>query len=180
MTELFGYRSLRVLAVDPATRGFGYALFEGPRRLVAWGTKDIRTERDRVALQKVKELIKRYKPAVLVVEDCGHPRSRRNRRVRRLTEKMLALARKSGSKGHALPLVAVYEQFSRRSVQRKYEIACTLARKFPALTLRLPPKKKPWEGEDHRMSIFDAASFGYTYLATRRPRPAPRSPNAAP
>jgi len=176
MTEFFGHRSLRVLAVDPTYRGFGFALFEGPRRLVDWGTKQTFTDRNGVSRQKVKELIRRYKPAVLVVEDCHHARSRRNRRVRSLTEQLLVIARRYGMRGHALPLAAVYEQFSKRDVQRKYEIACTLAEKFPALASRLPPKKKPWQGEDPRMSIFDAAALGYTYLVRRRTRASnPRS-----
>jgi RNase H-fold protein (predicted Holliday junction resolvase) len=163
-----GERHPRVLAVDPSTRGFGYALFEGPRRLVDWGTKDIRSDKHAAALQKVEELIRRYEPAALVVEDCGHRRSRRNLRVRRLTKHMLALARRSGIKGHALPLVAAYQQFSKHGARTKYDMATTLARQFPALTLRLPPKRRAWESEDCRMSIFDAAALGYTYLARRR------------
>jgi hypothetical protein len=168
MMNFYGHRFLRVLAVDPNTRGFGYTLFEGPGRLVDWGIKDIRRDKHAFALQKVEELIRRYRPVVLVVEDCGHARSRRNLRVRRLTEQMVALARRSGIKGYALPLVAVYQQFSKRGAHTKYDIAATLARQFPALALRLPPKRKPWESEDSRMSIFDAAALGYTYLARRR------------
>jgi hypothetical protein len=163
-----GEKNLRILAVDLSTRGFGYAIFEGPRRLLDWGVTDIRTDKERVALQKIEELIRRYEPAVLVVEDCGHTGSRRNLRIRRLTEQVLALVRRSGIRGCALPGVAVYQQFSKRGAQTKYDIASTLARQFPALTLRLPPKRKPWQSEDSRMSIFDAAALGYTYLARWR------------
>jgi RNase H-fold protein (predicted Holliday junction resolvase) len=179
MSERFGQLFLRVLAVDPSTRGFGYALFEGPDRLVDWGTKDIRKYKPAAALQKIKELIRRYEPEVLVVEDCGHTRSRRNLRVRRLTKQMFAVARRSGIKGYALPLVAVYQQFSKRGARTKYDIASTLAGEFPALMLRLPPKRKPWQSEDSRMSIFAAAALGYTYLARRRRTPTLRSPIAA-
>ena len=180
MSERSGHRFLRVLAVDPSTRGFGYALFEGPDRLVDWGTKDIRTDKDRAALRKIEELIRRYEPVVLVVEDCGHARSRRNLRVRRLTRQMFALARRSGIKGYALPVATVYQQFSKRGAQTKYDIASVLAREFPALMLRLPPKRKPWQSEDSRMSIFDAAALGYTYLARRRRTPTPLAPIAVP
>lgn len=168
MRSFYGHRFLRVLAVDPSTRGLGYALFEGRGWLVDWGTKDIRRDKHAAALQKIDELIRRYEPSVLVVEDCGHAKSRRNRRIRRLTEQMLTLAQRSGSNGCALPLVAVYQQFSKRGAHTKYEIASTLAGEFPALALRLPPKRKPWQSEDSRMSIFDAAALGYTYLARRR------------
>jgi hypothetical protein len=160
-------RHLRILAVDLSTRGFGYAVFEGSRRLLDWGVTDIRTDKERVALQKIAELIRRYEPAVFVVEDCGHAGSRRNLRIRRLTEQVLALVRRSGIKGYALPRVAVYRQFSKRGAHTKYDIASTLAREFPVLTPRLPPKRKAWQSEDSRMSIFDAAALGYTYLARR-------------
>jgi RNase H-fold protein (predicted Holliday junction resolvase) len=170
MSERFGHLSLRVLAVDPSTRGFGYALFEGLDRLVDWGTKDIRKDKHVVALQKIEELIRRYEPAVLVMEDFGHARSRRNLRVRRLQSQVFALARRSGIKEHALPLVAVYQYFSKRGARTKYDIASTLAREFSALTLRLPPKRKPWQSEDSRMSIFDAAALAVTYLQRRDER----------
>jgi RNase H-fold protein (predicted Holliday junction resolvase) len=168
MMNFYGHRFQRVLAVDPHTHGLGYALFEGPGRLVDWGNKDIRRDKHACALQRIEELIRRYEPTVLVVEDCGHTRSRRNPKIRRLTKHMLALARRSGSKGYALPLAAVYQEFSKKGAHTKYDIASALAHEFPALALRLPPKRKPWQSEDSRMSIFDAAALGYTYLARRR------------
>lgn len=168
MSERFNHPSLRVLAVDPTAHGFGYALFEGPRRLVDWGTTDIRGNKHAAALKKTEELVRRYQPAVLVVEDCGHARSRRSPRVRLLTGQMLDAARRCGAKGYALPIVASYQQFSKQGAHTKYDIASALAREFPALTLRLPPKRKPWQSEDSRMSIFDAAALGYTYLVRRR------------
>ena len=168
MSERFGHLSLRVLAIDPSTHGFGYALFEGPNRVVDWGTADIRSDKHAAALKKTEELIRRYEPAVLVVEDCSHKSSRRNPRVRLLTEQMLALARRCGVKGYPLPLVVVYQQFSKQGAKTKYDVALALAREFPALMLRLPPKRKPWQSEDSRMSIFDAAALGYTYLVHRR------------
>jgi len=76
------YRQLRVLAIDPHPRGFGYAVFEGPATLVDWGTKDIRRDKERVALHKIGELVRQYLPTVIVVEDCTHRQSRRNPRVR--------------------------------------------------------------------------------------------------
>lgn len=178
MMNFYGHRFQRVLAVDPHTHGLGYALFEGRGRLVDWGNKDIRRDKHACALRRIKELIRRYEPTVLVVEDFGHARSRRNLRVKRLQSQMFALARRSGIKGYALPLVAVYQHFSKRGAQTKYDIATTLAREFPGLMLRLPPKRKPWQSEDSRMSIFDAAALGYTYLARRRRTPTLRPPIA--
>lgn len=168
MNERLNKRSLRVLAVDPGTRGFGYALFEGADRLVDWGTKDIRRDKEQVALVKIEELLRRFEPDVLVVEDCLHISSRRNRKFRLLIGRMLAVAGALGVAGHSLPLAFVYRHFSKCGARNKQEIASALAQRFSGLALRLPPKRKPWQSEDSRMSIFDAAALGYTYLVRRR------------
>jgi hypothetical protein len=173
MSKIVGHRSLRVLAVDPGTRGFGYAVLEAPARLVEWGTKEIRQDKERVALRKIEELLGRYAPSVLVVEDCGHPRSRRNDRIAWLTEQMLDVAVSCGVAGCAVSRAAVYRNFAKAGARTKHEIASVLACKFPVLALRLPPKRKAWQPEDYRMGIFDAAAFGLTYLDRRR-KPAKR------
>jgi len=35
---------IRVLAIDPSTRGFGFAVLEGPSRLIDWGVKETRSK----------------------------------------------------------------------------------------------------------------------------------------
>lgn len=168
MRDFYGHRSLRVLAVDLSTRGFGYAIFEGRAQLVDWGTKDIRKNKEQVTLVKIEELLRRFEPDVLIVEDCSHVSSRRNQRITLLIGRMLAKARALGIEGRALPLALVYRQFAKYGARNKQEIASALAQRFAALAPRVPPKRKPWQSEDSRMSIFDAAALGYTYLARRR------------
>jgi len=164
------YRELRVLAIDPHPRGFGYAVFEGPLCLVDWGTKDVRRDKERVALERIGELVRRYLPTVIVVEDCAHRKSRRNARVRQLTQRILAAARESAVEGRAVPRAAVYRTLAGTGVGTKYGIATALVRAFPELMVRLPPKRKPWQTEDSRMSIFDAVALGLTYFRSLRRR----------
>ena len=45
-----------------------------------------------------------------------------------------------------------------------YERAQTVVKRFPVLTRKLPPKRKPWESEDYRMSMFAAATLAMAYL----------------
>jgi hypothetical protein len=49
----------------------------------------------------------------------------------------------------------------------KYEVASALAKQFPALALRLPPRRKIWKSEDNRMGIFDSAAVGVAYFTWR-------------
>jgi len=171
-------RELRVLAIDPHPRGFGYAVFEGPLCLVEWGTKDVRQDKERVALERIGELVRRYLPTVIVVEDCAHEKSRRNARVRQLTERILAAARESAVAGRAVPRATVYRTFAGTGAGTKYGIATALVRAFPELMVRLPPKWKPWQTEDSRMSIFDAVALGLTYFRSLRRVEPVRSPDA--
>jgi Holliday junction resolvasome RuvABC endonuclease subunit len=162
------YRQSRVLSIDPHPRGFGYAVFEGPATLVDWGTKDIRQDKERVALHKIEELVRRYRPTGVVVEDCAHRKSRRNTRVRQLTERILAATREFGVGGRSLSLAAIHRAFAGAGAGTKYGIATALVRTFPELLVRLPPKRKPWQSEDSRMSIFDAVALGLTYFRSLR------------
>jgi hypothetical protein len=174
------YRQLRVLAIDPHPRGFGYAVFEGPGTLVDWGTKDIRQDKERIALRKIEELVRLYLATVIVVEDCAHRKSRRNPRVRQLAERILAAAREFAVEARAVPLTAVYRTFAGTGAGTKYGIAKALVRAFPELLVRLPPKRKPWQTEDSRMSIFDAVALGLTYFRSLRRTGTARSPETRP
>jgi len=141
-------KSRRVLAVDPAVRGLGFVVLEGPSKLVDWGVKEARSgDKNARCFRHVEELIAIYRPQAIVVEDYAGPGSRRCRRVERLID---AIARLSARK--KLPV----RRFSRAVVRRAFQ--------FPELAPRLPPFRKPWMSEDYRMSIFDAAALGWSYF----------------
>jgi len=55
--------------------------------------------------------------------------------------------------------------FSRETRVNKHDIAEMVADRFPELSWRLPPRRKPWQSEPMRQSIFDAASLGVFYFA---------------
>ena len=62
-------KDIRVLAIDPSTRGFGFAVLEGPNRLIDWGVKETKTDKKRRTLKLIEDIIDRYQPRVIVVED---------------------------------------------------------------------------------------------------------------
>ena len=74
-------RDQRVLSIDPSTRGFGYAVLEGPDRLIDWGVKETRTDKSKRAPASIAELIELYQPRVLVLEDYDGKGSWRCTRV---------------------------------------------------------------------------------------------------
>ena len=159
---------IRVLAVDPSTRGFGFAILEGPNRLIDWGVKETKVNKKRRSLRFIAELIHRYQPSVLVVEDYTGKGSRRCRRVRELIEDISKLAVQQKIKVRNFSRLKVKQAFSESGTSNKYEIAIAIAKRFPELAPRLPRFRKPWMSEDYRMSIFDAVALAITFFEKRR------------
>ena len=115
-------------------------------------------------------LIDRYAPDVLVLEDCAKRGSRRSVRVRELIEALIALALRRKTKTRRVSREAVRRAFRKVGVSTKHQIAGAIASRFPELSSRLPPPRRPWMSEDEWMSIFDAAALGLAYFGLRRDR----------
>src|SRR5687768_11125324 len=72
----------RALAIDPTTRGMGFAILEGAESLVDWGVKHAEGDKNDGCLEHVSRLIKRFRPDIIVIEDVAG--SRRGSRVNQL------------------------------------------------------------------------------------------------
>src|SRR5262249_32692692 len=113
-------KNKRVLAIDPSTRGFGFAVLEGPNRLIDWGVKETKVNKKRRSLRFIAELIHRYQPSVLVVEDYTGKGSRRCCRVRELIEDISKLAVKKKVKVKSVSRLKVKQVFSESGASNKY------------------------------------------------------------
>jgi Holliday junction resolvasome RuvABC endonuclease subunit len=154
-----------VLAVDPSTRGFGFAILEGPKSLLEWGVKEVRGKKNAGALKHVAELIECYKPDVIVMEDCADTHCRRGARVRRLIQDISKLATGKRIKVRRISPRIVRAVLSGSPSAKKQQIAATIAQQFPELASRLPQLRKPWMSEDPRMGIFDAVALALTFFS---------------
>jgi len=154
----------RIIAIDPITKGFGYAIFEQPFHLAAWGVAHVEGEKHTGAITQFEKLLADFRPDGVVLEDTAAPGSRRRHRVQQLIEALLALARERDLAVHSIPRSAVIDRFSSAEKRAtKYSIAKQLTIYFPELGAKLPPPRKPWQSEDERMSIFDALALATTY-----------------
>jgi Holliday junction resolvasome RuvABC endonuclease subunit len=156
----------RIFALDPTHKGFGYAVFELPRRLVDWGLARITGDKHADAIASFEKLLDRFRPDALVLEDAEAPGSRRHPRVRRLIDALVTLAGERGIAVFTVARSAVLKCFSSDDKPAtKYSIAQRLAKMFPELQSKLPPPRKLWESENERMSIFDALALAVTHAA---------------
>jgi RNase H-fold protein (predicted Holliday junction resolvase) len=158
-------RSHRVLAIDPTNRGFGFAVLEGPTRLVDWGVKRVKgTNVNGACLAAVVRMMRWYEPDVLVLEDCGTRGARRRQRTSALIEDLAELAERRQMRCSRVPWTTVREPCGNRPGATKEQIAAALATRFPELARHLPPHRKPWMSEDVRMSVFDAVALAVAWF----------------
>lgn len=150
----------RILAVDPFSRGVGFAVLEGEDRLIDWGTRTTGGADNAKAAREIEKLIDRFRPDILVLEDWDSAGSRRCGRVQTLLDRIAA------DQGQRV-LVRLVTLREVRAIGRlpltstKQGRARLLAERFPEVQPYLPPVRKPWMPEDDRMAIFDALSFAF-------------------
>jgi hypothetical protein len=157
-------KSVRILAIAPLSRGFCYAVMEGPDKLVAWGNKAILRDKNARSLSWVNRFIQLYRPDVLVLPNVQAADTRRASRIKILHRKIAATADKQQLPVRLISVTQVRTQLLGDSKGTKFAMAQTLAAKYPVeLGLRLPPKRRPWMSEDPRMDIFDAVGLAAAF-----------------
>jgi hypothetical protein len=157
-------KSIRILAVAPLSRGLGYAVMEGPGKLLACGNKAILRDKNAKALAWVNRFIQFYQPDVLVLPNVTAADTRRAIRIKTLHRKIVAWAGKQQLKVRLVSVTQVRTQLLDAAKGTKFAVARTLAKKFPTeLETRLPPKRRPWMSEDPRMDIFDAVGLAVAF-----------------
>ena len=154
----------RILAIDPTTRGFGFAVLEGSEDLIDWGVKEARNNKNSRCARLIKNLIDQYQPDAIVLENHKEKGSRCSTRIQKLLERILKLIEEKKITAKLYSKSQVKRSFFLIGTPTKYNIALAIGKKFPELAVRVPPYRKPWMSEDYRMSIFDAMALGLTYF----------------
>ena len=158
-----------VLAVYPTSRGFGWALFEGPEALVDWSTANAKGKHaDSTAMRRFGEIIDRYHPATLVMERYDGDGTRRGEHMRILAETMRRFA---GNHDMDTP---VYDRATLNAAvlgqpsATRHTVACAIGNRLPFLKSKLPSKRKLWDPEKDQMCLFNAVALGLTHYAITR------------
>lgn len=153
----------RVLAVDLFSRGFGFAVLDGPNTLSHVGLRGLRGEdRHAICIAKVKQLIDWTEPDVLILLDMREPSSHRPESSVRLSDELAHYARATPMNVRLVRWSEVRRTCASSPTASKYEIAQRLAEQFPQLREWLPPKRVPWANEPEGINVFDAVALGVT------------------
>ena len=154
----------RIVGVFPTTHGFGYAIFEGPLRLIEWGVKHIPNREQADNLKKFEALLEWYEPDLVVFENAAGEGSHKSKRIGSLIRAMARRACKCGVPLTGYSRARIREAFSQVDAATKHEIAVEIANSFVELAPLVPNKRKAWTTEEARMGIFDAASLVLTHF----------------
>ena len=149
----------RVMAVHLASRGFGYTVFESGPQMVEWGLKQTRQDKEQRTLAHFERLAQLYRPKYLLLADYASYPRRQTIRIRELTSTLANHAATLRIKVRLVHWNQVRASLRLLGVGTKAEMAKFIAARVPDLAVHLPPIRKPWMSEDHRMSLFEAAAL---------------------
>jgi hypothetical protein len=159
----------RVLALDVRSRNFGFVVFEGPNEILDWGVKSFRSGGNAVktpAATKLLSLFDEFAPSAVVIRERATGKRTKKPKLLSIIERQV--------RNRRIPVRFITPRDVNRAFvgfeSNKYEVASALAKQFPGLASRLPPKRKCWQSEDYRMGIFDAAAVGVAYFVRQKRR----------
>ena len=156
----------RILAIALRSRRFGFAVFEGPIRLLNWGMVFYPLNngvQQKAASKRVASLLTLSVPSVVVVGQTRLLNVSDGSGVRPI---LRSIRREASSRLIPVCLMKkteVGEVFRLVHAESKHEIASMLAQMFPELLCKLPPERKIWESEHPIMTMFDAVALGFAY-----------------
>lgn len=163
-------RPVRIMAITPSTRGFGYAVIDQGSHLVDWGAKRVRAkEKNPESLSKAEQLIAQYLPSKLVM--WQYKGTRRAERIQNLSDKIVAAADARKIRVSLFSRQQVNQAFGLAANDTKLSLAGAVAKLFPEeLGRRLPPDRKAWMPEDARLDFFDAVALTLLWLSQNAKR----------
>lgn len=156
--------SMLILAIAPNSRGFGFVLFQAPKKLLDWGVKEARVDKNARCIVLIARLMERVQPSALIIEDWLYDRCRRSPRVKALLGELANLTSDNGITVYTYSRCQVRDTFGAAG-KSKDAIAVAIAESVPALLPWLPRKRRIWESEHHSMAIFEAAALAFTHYA---------------
>jgi len=153
---------LRVLALAPMNKGFGYVVTENLYRALDCGVTNIRVNKVSRSLTRFEALLREYQPDMVVCMDTERCSSTMSQKILTSVEKYCAAASRPLRRFKRDDIKHIFSNFG---VITRYDIADHLIKWLPALEHVRPKRCAIWESEDPRMKIFDAAAVAIVFYA---------------
>lgn len=153
----------RLLAVEVRSRRIGFAVFEGPSRLLDWGVRGCQSPTHalgEVVAKKVRPLLLRYGPFSVVMRRENQYLSQTAKRIRISIGAISREARQCGIKIRLLKSKSRRHFFAQFRYGAKHRVAELIADLFEELSWNVQPQRKAWHSEGYHTVIFDAVATG--------------------
>ena len=158
----------RILAVSPATKGFGFVVLEAQDQVVNRGFRTVKGEKNVTCVQEVGKMLKLYLPDLVVLENTSARDSRRSQRIQQLTGLLVAECRLKKVRVKLLSRSHVRQHFFGGLTGDKHTMATMLADRFPEdFGHMVPAKRRLWDSEDSRYNVFEAMALAVTAVAQK-------------
>ncbi|MDB5227437.1 MAG: hypothetical protein JWN78_1630 [Bacteroidota bacterium] len=154
-----------ILAIYPTTLGFGYALFRELETVQESGIAIIRRRFLDQYLERIKLMIKAYKPTVMLLPIPRGFESSKLQRKRELMTAIKKLAKNNDIVVHSYTRKQIQSAFTQFHAINKEQIAQALDKWFPKLAKRCPVERPNYMPADYFQPVYDAASLVATYYS---------------
>ena len=145
----------QVLAIYPNSKGYAYVLMEGPTEVIDKKMVSVSPVNNIRILNEVKNLIDKYNPNSLILEDTTCKFSRKGSRGKQLLRSISSSAKHKGIQVFSYTREDVRFVFEIWKAKNKFEIA--------GFDMLLYPKPKYPNSQKYLTALFDAVSLGITH-----------------
>lgn len=157
----------RVLALDVRSGKCAFAVFEGPHRLLDFGSRSFARKYGPLkttARKRFINLLNLYSPNLIVFRSASTGSNKTKARVNLIASTLRQIARGQSVRLRFISRKKVKAFFRAQALETKHAIASQLADRYFDLSWRLPPKRKVWQAEYPQMAVFDAAATAIVYF----------------
>jgi hypothetical protein len=160
----------RLLALEIRASRLGFAVFEGPTRLLDWGVRsfedDARSLTSSVS-DRIGILFAFHQPFAIVICDRTYHAVSHKRKLAKIVSAIRAETRRSSTKFVVLTAREVRNSFVANGKITKYDVALRVAEQFEELSWKLPHRRKSYQSEPPAMLVFDAVANGIAFFGKR-------------
>lgn len=153
----------RIIALDLRPRRIGFAVMEGPRRLLDYGTVLSQLQGEGQAGEAIVSVFRLTLPSVIVAKQERWDTLTTRPKGTLFADRIRSYVVESNAELLLLDGRLLKKAFRDMGCQSKAEIVDFAARMFPELLWKAPPKRKAWQPEHSRQTLFDAVALGMIF-----------------
>jgi predicted DNA-binding WGR domain protein len=157
----------RLLALEIRTSRLGFAVFEGPTRLLDWGVRSFGEQSERLRStisDRISTLLAFHKPVAVVVRHRESYSELQNKRFSVIISAIREEAKRNSTKFYAVTTRQVRDCFASNGRITKHDTATSIAKLFEELSWKLPHRRKFYQSEAPVMAVFDAVANGIAFF----------------